>query len=402
MKLDLFYEIDAPRPWPGEHPLGQKRIEQEAYAEALEQIVLADRMGFNTVWCVEHHFREGRSHMPSPEVVLGALSQITENIKLGFGVTLTPFAFTHPARIAEKVATVDILSKGRVEWGLGRSTPMEQMAFGVDRDTSRDQLQEVAGIVTGMWREEYFEYESENFSFPRRMVTPKPYQDPHPPAWVAATSKESSEIAGRNGFGLLSFAIMQPVGAMAKLIYAYREAAKNAVPLTDRINDRAAVYTLVHCVEDEKDLEKNQVWESVWWWYQNIAQFTLDWELAHLPQDQQDKIFPLLKGLADGNQDMASVFNDADMIMVGTPERIIEKMKKYADIGVDQVLCYVQFGTIPHEAVMRTIELLGKEVIPAVAEYAGRKFSVRFEDAANAPKDIGRFGDDSLTESESK
>ena len=138
MKLDLLYEVDVPRPWEGKHPWGQRRGEQRAYREALEQIKLADRLGFHTIWAVEHHFREGRSHCPAPEAFLGALSQITEQIHLGFGVTLTPFGFTPPQRIAEKVATVDILSEGRVEWGTGRSTPMEQKAFGVDAERSRE------------------------------------------------------------------------------------------------------------------------------------------------------------------------------------------------------------------------------------------------------------------------
>jgi alkanesulfonate monooxygenase SsuD/methylene tetrahydromethanopterin reductase-like flavin-dependent oxidoreductase (luciferase family) len=100
MKLDLLYEVDAPKPWNGPHPYGQREREQRAYREAIEQIKLGDRLGFHTIWAVEHHFREGRSHCPAPEVLLGALSQVTERIRLGFGVTLTPFGFSHPARVA--------------------------------------------------------------------------------------------------------------------------------------------------------------------------------------------------------------------------------------------------------------------------------------------------------------
>ena len=101
-------------------------------------------IGFHTVWCVEHHFRENRSHMPCNEAVLAALSQITERIQLGFGVTLAPHEFIHPARLAEKVATVDLLSQGRVEWGIGRSTPMEQTAFKVDRPRSKEKMRAAA------------------------------------------------------------------------------------------------------------------------------------------------------------------------------------------------------------------------------------------------------------------
>src|SRR5918999_893595 len=211
MKLDVLYEVDVPKPWPKPHPYGQREAEQEAYREALEQIKLADSLGFFTTWHVEHHFREGRSHSPAPEVIIGALSQCTENLRLGFGVTLMPHAFPPPMRVAEKVATADILSRGRVEWGTGRSTPMEQIAFGVDREKSKDHAREAIEIVVKMWEEEYFEYESESFSFPRRRITPKPVQDPHPPPWMAATSKGSSTMAAEYGLGLLSFAIMQPV-----------------------------------------------------------------------------------------------------------------------------------------------------------------------------------------------
>src|ERR671919_2125818 len=178
MKLDLLYEIDVPKPWAKPHPWGQREAEQKAYAEALEQIKLGDRVGFQTVWCVEHHFREGRSHSPSSEVVLGALSQATENIRLGFGVTLCPPGFIHPARVAEKVATVDGLSNGRVEWGIGRSTPMEQMAFGVDVERSKDDMYETARTVVDMWGSEYYERHDDFLEFPRRMVTPKPVQEP--------------------------------------------------------------------------------------------------------------------------------------------------------------------------------------------------------------------------------
>jgi len=238
VKLDLLYEVDVPKPWPGKHPYGQREAEQRAYDEAFEQIQLADKLGFHTTWHVEHHFREGRSHSPAPEVIIGALSKCTENLRLGFGVTLMPHAFTPPMRVAEKVATADILSKGRVEWGTGRSTPMEQIAFGVDREASRDQWQEAIQAVVGMWESEYFEYHGKFLDFPRRMVTPKPYQDPHPPCWMAATSDGSAAVAGSLGLGLLSFSIMQPIQKMAKHIEGYRKGAAQAKPLTDRKSTR--------------------------------------------------------------------------------------------------------------------------------------------------------------------
>jgi alkanesulfonate monooxygenase SsuD/methylene tetrahydromethanopterin reductase-like flavin-dependent oxidoreductase (luciferase family) len=335
VKLDLLYEIDAPRPWEaGPHPWGQRAREQRAYGEMLDQVKLADELGFNVAWFVEHHFREGRSHCPAPEVVIGALTQVTRNLRLGFGVTLLPYGFTHPARVAEKVATADILSQGRIEWGTGRSTPMEQTAFHVDREASRAEWAEAIEIICSMWREEYFEWDSPTFQFPRRLITPKPYQDPHPPAWMAATSEGSSAVAGSNQLGLLSFSIMQPLDKMAAQIRAYRDAwnSPEAKPISDVATNKVAAYTLVHCAETNDQARDNGVWDSVAWWYQNIAQFTLDWELPHLDPAAREAAFPLLTPLMEGNIPIES-FDTGDMIVVGDPDRCFEKMK-YTSVEV--------------------------------------------------------------------
>ena len=370
MKLDLLYEVDVPKPWDGPGTTGQRVSEQRAYREALEQIKLADNFGFETVWMVEHHFREGRSHCPASEVWLGALSQATQNIRLGFGVTLLPFGFIHPARVAEKVATVDVLSGGRVEWGTGRSTPMEQTAFGVDREASRDQWREAIEMVVGMWESERFSWKSDTFGeFPERVVTPKPFQDPHPPCWVAASSDSTAEVAGEHGLGLLSLSIMKPVEDLAKQIERYRAASARAKPLTGVHNQRVAAYTLVHCAETMAQAEQNGIWDSVWWWYKHLAEFTTEWELPNMSQEEVDQIFPLMKSQLEGNIPVEH-FDASDMIVVGDVDRCIEKMKRYVDIGVDHLICYSQFGFLPHESVMRNIELLGKEVIPEIERYS--------------------------------
>lgn len=368
MKLDLLYEVDVPKPWDGPHPYGQRKGEQAAYDEALEQIRLADEAGFNCVWMVEHHFREGRSHCPAPEVVIGALTQATKRIKLGYGVTLLPYAFTHPARVAEKVATADVLSKGRVEWGTGRSTPMEQTAFGVDREKSREQWREAIQVIVSMWEKERFAWDSPSFKFPERVVTPKPYQDPHPPCWVAASSPDTAAIAGENGLGLLSLSILKQVEELSEQIRQYRQASQRAEPLTRVLNDRVAAYTLVHCAETMGQAEANGIWDSVWWWYRNLAEFTIEWELPNMPQEEIDRVFPFLQKQVEGGVPIEE-FDAADMIVVGDPERCLQKMRRYEEIGVDQLICYVQFGYHSHESIMRTIELLGKEIIPELEKY---------------------------------
>jgi len=367
MDLGLLYEFDVPQPWDGAHPWGQRKAERQAYKENLEQIAFADTQGFDTVWCVEHHFRENRSHMPSNEVVLGALSQITSRIKLGFGVSLMPHEFIHPARVAEKVATVDLLSGGRVQWGIGRSTPMEQQAFGVDIPRSKDKMLAAARSVVGMWASEYYEEHSEFLDFPKRMVTPKPWQDPHPPVWMATASEGSAVMAGENGCGLLCFSIMQPLSKLQPLIEKYRDAQTRAKPLTSVHTNKVGIYTLVHCAESRADFEKNRLWESMWWWYKGLAEFHLKWEMAHLTPAQQAQAFPLLDKQARGNFDITQ-FDKEDMVIIGTPDECLEKFLKYDALGVDQLLCYLNFGYLPQESVMKCIELLGKFVIPELCK----------------------------------
>ena len=363
MELGMLYEFDAPQPWAGEHPWGQRTIERQIYRENIEQIVLADKLGFEAVWLVEHHFRENRSHMPCSEAVLGALSQVTERIKLGFGVVLMPHEFIHPVRVAEKVATVDLLSRGRAIWGMGRSTPMEQQAFGVDIPNSKEKMKAAARSVVGMWEQEYYEEDSEFLKFPKRMVTPKPYQYPHPPAWMAASTESSATMAGENGCGLLVFSLMQPLHRLKEVIDTYREAQKRAVPLTSVHTNKVAAYTLVHCAESRDNFDTNRLWESMWWWYKGLAEFHLKWELAHLSPEQQEQVFPLMSARARGEFDITE-FDREDMVVVGTPDECLTKLMRYEEAGVDQLLCYLNFGYLPHDAVMKSIELLGTRVIP--------------------------------------
>ena len=374
MDLGLLYEFDVPQPWAGEHPWGQRMAERMAYRDNIEQIVLADKLGFEAVWLVEHHFRENRSHMPSNEVVLGALSQITKNIKLAFGVSLMPHEFIHPARVAEKVATVDVLSRGRAIWGMGRSTPMEQNAFGVDIAMSKEKMKAAAKTVVGMWEQEYYSEDSEYLKFPARMVTPKPYQYPHPPAWMAASTESSATMAGENGCGLLCFSIMQPLDRLKEVIAAYRKAQERAVPLTSVHTDKVGIYTLVHCAESRDTFGTNRLWESMWWWYKGVAEFHLKWEFADHPPEVQEKMFPLLQARIAGEFDITE-FDREDMVIVGTPDECLQKLLRYEEAGVDQLLCYLNFGYLPHEAVMKSIELLGTHVIPELKKRGAAKMA---------------------------
>ncbi len=369
MKLDLLYEIQ-PKVGPAyeSFPEGQRRAEQEAYREAIEQVQFADKFGFHTAWFVEHHFRIGISACPTPEAVLGGLALTTDNIRLGFGVVLMPFGFINPARVAEKVAVVDIMSNGRVEWGTGRSTPMEQAAFGVPTDdVSKKQWREAVDIVVQMWENQRFSYESEDYRLPERIQMPKPVQTPHPPPWLAASSASSAENAGRNGVGLLSFALVRPLSELEEHIRIYREAQRACPQLLTRVrNDRVGAYTMVHCCDDlDEAAAEYPLWDSLAHHYRQLTNFYFEWEFPYIPEEEQRQItqFYESRGYTSDNIPVQRFMED-DIIIVGNPEMCLEKMIRYAEAGVDHLLCFVQFGSLPHEKILRNLELLGTKVIP--------------------------------------
>ena len=365
MELGLLCEFDAPRPWEQPHPWGQRLAEQASYKNNIDQVLLADELGFQTVWLVEHHFREGRSHLPSSEVVLGALSQVTKQIRLGFGVTLMPHNFSHPVRVAEKVATVDVLSGGRVEWGMGRSGPMEQAAFGVDPVRSKDEMLAAAKSVVKMWENEYFEEYSEYMEFPKRMITPKPFQYPHPPVWMAASSLDSVRAAGQNSLGLLCFSIQHPLEKLAELIRVYREEQTQSKPLTSVRTNKVGVYVLVHCTEDFSDSAVNQVIDAIDWRFSGVADFALKWDYPNMSAEMQMLALPRLTELAEGKYNIQDLDREG-MIVVGTPEECVNRFMRLEEIGVDEVLCYVSPGNLTQEMVLKSIRLLGEYVLPEV------------------------------------
>ena len=243
---------------------------------------------------------------------------------------------------------------------------MEQGAFGVPTDDrSRAQWREAIEIVVGMWESERFSYDSENLHFPERVQTPKPYQDPHPPVWQAAASETSAVSAGELGLGLLSFALLQPVEKMADHIRAYRTAQSMARPedmLTRVRNDRVGVYTLVHCYDDADEAAAYGLWESVNWWYRHLAEFTLQWELLDAQRGRAEGGLPAPRARHRRARCPVEHYQNEDMIIIGTADECLQKILRYESVGVDQLLCYVQFGDLPHEKVMRNLELLAKEV----------------------------------------
>ena len=249
MKFGLFYEHQLPQPWGEESEL-------RLYQQALDQIELADRLGIGYVWEVEHHFLEEYSHSSAPEVFLAACSQRTKQIRLAHGITLMPPKYNHPARVAERIATLDLVSNGRVEWGTGESaTAVEMGGFGVSPDDKRAMWEEATREAANMLpMRPYPGFQGRWFDMPCRNLVPKAVQRPHPPMWVACSRRETIHLAARNGLGALTFSFLDPDQA-AKWVEEYYGIIKSeeCVPIGHRINPNIAIVTGMSCHPDETE-----------------------------------------------------------------------------------------------------------------------------------------------------
>lgn len=360
MKFDLIYEMATDKP-------DDRRAVQTVYRQALEQILLAEELDYSTVWEVEHHFLREFSHSPAPEVFLAAVAQATSKIRIGHGCVLLPHAFNHPIRVAERIATLDIISDGRVEFGTARSSEYELAGFEISLGETRAMWQEAISIIPKMWHDGDFSYEGRFLSIPPRQVTPKPIQDPHPPMWMACTSPESWRIAGLNGLGVLGFSYVASVDELKNNLNAYREALKTAEPAGDFINSKVAIATQVYCTDDnEQALE--EAYDACAWTVLNNFKLLAPKTSEGGWQSLAPEVAQMMVAIEAGARDMYEMMNERNAIIVGSPEKCIEKVQMFADLGADHIICQTQMHGMAHERIMSSIDLFGRKVIPAFSD----------------------------------
>ena len=354
MQFGMLYEIQVPKPW-------QARTEYDVYQQVIAQVQLAEAMGFASCWMVEHHFLSEYSHCSAPEVLYGYLAAKTSRLRLGHGVVLLPFPYNHPIRVAERLATLDLLSNGRVEFGTGRSgTLIELEGFGIPPEESRARWAEALEMIPKIWMQDTFSYQGTYFQIPERVIVPKPLQKPHPPIWMAATSSESHEIAGRKGLGLLSLTTLLPPDDVISRIKRYRNALPDAQPVGGMRNTRVAVLQVVHCASTMQEARANAE-ASIMWFHEQVFAFT-----RPFLRDDISQSYRYLQGFqrVDTRQISFDYLHDNNMIVVGDPEHCINRLKIYHESGVDLILCLMQLYKIPHDKVMESIRLFGTQVIP--------------------------------------
>ena len=361
MKFGIFYEMFVP---PGD-PSAEARIVREI----VEEIVHADRCGFEHVWMTEHHFLKGFSHMSAPEILFGAAAAQTENIRFGFGLALTPPGYNHPVRVAERVAMLDCLSNGRVDVGSGRSTtPAELYGFGIDPDQSRAQWREGLEAVARLLAEEDVELDGEFVKMPRRTVLPRPVQKPHPPLWVGGTGPGNAERAAKQGLGLLFFAQRADYDTIAASTEAYHANIGSAEPICGVVNAQTAGFISGLCSYDRDTIRELAAVKMVEHSAHGAAAMMDGWPGGQAPPSYAHVNGGDLALLRDAiNWDPKAIgdvmLNDG-FVTAGTPEDCAKSFDAFKQSGVDQVIIHMQMGAVPHDRIMESIELIGKELIP--------------------------------------
>ncbi len=347
MKFGIFYEHQLPRPW-------TDNSEYQLMQDSLSQIELADQLGYDYAWEVEHHFLEEYSHSASPEVFLGAASQRTKNIRLGYGVI--QLTTNQPHRVAEKVATLDLVSGGRVEFGMGEGAgPAELHPFGIQVRSKRDRWEEAVQAIVPMFTKTDWSFDGEYHKFPARNVVPKPLQKPHPPLWVACSNIATIGQAGAWGMGALGFTFVSPDAAKAWVHKYYNNLLHNQQRLTEYpANPNIAMVSGFMCAEtDEEAYEKASGW--------NFFIFAL----SHYGRAGID---------APGTGNLWEKFQDwrhtekakraFDGALIGSPETIKRKLRTFQDAHVDQVILLNQAGKTSHEDICGSLKMFAEEVMP--------------------------------------
>ena len=367
MDFAVITEVPYPKPWTRD---GQRAAVQRIVEEAQA----ADRYGFHSFWAVEHHLIPELSMSSGPEVLLGAIAQATERIRIGHGVRLLPHGYNNPIRVAEMGAWLDLLSNGRLEFGIGRSASrLELQGFGVDPHEAADMMYEALDFVLRAWTEGELEYEGRYFTMPRRMVLPQPLQQPHPPLWLAGSSPNSHATAGERGLNCLSFSLSVGPDVVAQNVAAYRSGLAVAEPVGHFVEGKAGVFTMVCCAPTNAEA-KQALAESVTH-YTNAYGLIINDMKAWIDEGKDVGTYAYFTEMWERAQaaDRAGfeithdALNELGAIISGDPDTVIETAKRYEEAGTDLLLCLVNPNSVKREDVLQTIELMGKHVLPEFA-----------------------------------
>ena len=376
MRFGVFYELQLPKPW-------AEGDEHRLFKEALDQVVLADRLGYDYAWEVEHHFLDEYSHSSAPEVFLASAAALTRRIRLGHGIRQVIARYNHPARTAECIATLDLLSDGRVDFGIGEgATRLELGGFGIPAKEKRAFALEAAEQIANMMvLAPYPGFEGQSFSMPCRNVLPKPLQKPHPPMWMACTNRETIRIAASLGLGALAFSFVDPDEARAwSTIYYDIIRSESCVPLGWSVNANIAMVSAFSIHRDRAEaIRRGQEGFEFFGYALNalVAQDSVPGHTRLYPDflaKRGDKTDRLIVAAAERQAGQAAG--------IGTPDDMRRHLRGFAEAGVDQVIFLQQAGRNRHDHITEALALFAAVVMPEFKAEAAAREAVKARDLA--------------------
>jgi len=359
MRFGVFYELQLPKPWLAD-------AERRLFKEALQQMVLADRLGYDYAWQVEHHFLDEYSHSSAPEVFLASAAALTTRIRLGHGIRQVIPGYNHPPRTAECLATLDVMSDGRLDFGFGEgATRMELGGFRIPAKEKRAMAIEAAEQIANMMvLEPYPGYDGKAFAMPCRNVLPKPVQKPHPPMWMACTNRDTIKIAASLGVGALAFSFLNPDEARTWSATYYDIIKSDAcVPIGHSVNANIAMVSAfsVHPDRAEAIRRGQEGFEFFGYAIQAlVARDTVPGRTtlwADFIAKRGDKADKLIAASA-----AAQNFGQGG---IGTPKDMRAHLEGFQEAGVDQVIFLQQAGRNRHDHICESLELFARDVMPA-------------------------------------
>ena len=350
MKFGLLYEHQLPRPW-------DAQAEYRMLMESLDQLELADQLGYDYAWENEHHFLEEYSHSSAPEVFLGAASQRTRQIKLGHAIVVNPPPFNHPARVAERIATLDLLSGGRAQFGTGESSStIELGGFNVPPNEKHAMWQEaLEQSVNMLTMEPYPGFEGRYFSMPCRNVLPKSLQKPHPPLWVACSNKKAILKAARQGLGVLALAFVDADEAARWAREYYDTLKRECEPIGHAVNPNIAMVTGFSCHDNAEEARARGMEGFEYFGYALGHYYVTG---THRPG--VSNLWESFTSL----RDTGKLPGGSAPYGIGTPAQVRDNMVAFEEAGVDQVIFIQQCGKNQHQHIMEAIQLFGTAVLP--------------------------------------
>lgn len=357
MRFGIFFELSVPRPF-------SPRAELAVYQNALEQCRVADALGFDHVWAVEHHFLEEYSHCSAPEVFLTAVAAQTRRIRVGHGAVVCVPEMNHPVRVAERAAALDLISNGRLELGTARSSTWTELGgFGADPDATKKSWDEFCRVIPRMWTSSSFEWNGTFFSMPERNVLPKPLQQPHPPMWVTVTSPGTELDAAERGLGSLGVAAVS-YDEQERRTSEYHRRIRDCEPVGSLVNDRVHTMNYLYCHEDYREASRLGL--------PMVGAFsTLN---AHLYWTREAYPTPAYHALGNVGRSLRQAAGEDDPSVhkglpeglgVGDPDHLISVIKRWESIGVDGINFVLNCDEIlDQEQVLASLRLFAAEVMP--------------------------------------